>query len=205
MLAGSACDPTRPAPASSTPRRAMVRTTTKSGWRMRSAAARGIDVSIPNTVDEFGRYTKECPGFEGLEIITLEGKKRGQDGPANKAVMDKLIEAGALLARGMTTLRDAHSWRSKAPVIRRGTPQWFIAMDQPLTPAVPHANGQDAARAVPCRNRCHGVHARARARAPSFHGGGAAGLADLAPARLGRAADAVRRSRDRPDPARTRP
>jgi len=93
---------------------------------------RGIDTTIPNTVDEFGRYTNVCPGFEGLEIITVDGKKRGQDGPANKAVMDKLIEAGALLARGMTTLRDAHSWRSKAPVIRRATSQWFIAMDRPL-------------------------------------------------------------------------
>jgi isoleucyl-tRNA synthetase len=98
----------------------------------RKLEARGIDVRIPNTVDEFGRYTAECPGFEGLEIIRLEGKKRGEDGPANKAVIDKLIEAGALLARGQTTLRDAHSWRSKAPVIRRATPQWFIAMDQPL-------------------------------------------------------------------------
>jgi isoleucyl-tRNA synthetase len=98
----------------------------------KALAARGIDTSIPNTVDEFGRYTNVCPGFEGLAIIELEGKKRGQDGPANKAVMDKLIEAGALLARGVTTLRDAHSWRSKAPVIRRGTPQWFIAMDRAL-------------------------------------------------------------------------
>ena len=91
------------------------------------------NTDIPNTVDEFGRYTKECPGFEGLAIIELEGKKRGQDGPANKAVVDKLVEAGALLARGQTVLRDAHSWRSKAPVIRRATPQWFIAMDLPLT------------------------------------------------------------------------
>ncbi|MEC7291822.1 MAG: class I tRNA ligase family protein, partial [Pseudomonadota bacterium] len=31
----------------------------------------------------------------------------------------------------MTEIRDAHSWRSKAPVIRRATPQWFIAMDTP--------------------------------------------------------------------------
>jgi isoleucyl-tRNA synthetase len=31
----------------------------------------------------------------------------------------------------MTTIRDAHSWRSKAPVIRRATPQWFISMDKP--------------------------------------------------------------------------
>jgi isoleucyl-tRNA synthetase len=53
--------------------------------------------------------------------------------------MDKLIEAGALLARGMTTLRDAHSWRSKAPVIRRATAQWFIAMDQPLN----HLKGKE--------------------------------------------------------------
>ena len=30
----------------------------------------------------------------------------------------------------MATIRDAHSWRSKAPVIRRATPQWFIAMDR---------------------------------------------------------------------------
>jgi isoleucyl-tRNA synthetase len=90
------------------------------------------NTDIPNTVDEFGRYTKECPGFEGLAIIELEGKKRGQDGPANRAVVEKLAETGALLARGQTTLRDAHSWRSKAPVIRRATPQWFIAMDLPL-------------------------------------------------------------------------
>ncbi|MDZ4761375.1 MAG: isoleucine--tRNA ligase [Alphaproteobacteria bacterium] len=88
------------------------------------------NTDIPNTVDAFGRYTSECPGFEGLEIIRLDGKKRGEDGPANRAVVDKLIESGNLLARGTTTLRDAHSWRSKAPVIRRATPQWFIAMDE---------------------------------------------------------------------------
>ncbi|MBI1359498.1 MAG: isoleucine--tRNA ligase [Alphaproteobacteria bacterium] len=90
------------------------------------------NTDIPDTVDAFGRYTKECPGFDGLEIIRLEGKKRGEDGPANKAVIEKLVEAGNLLARGQTVVRDAISWRSKAPVIRRATPQWFIAMDVPL-------------------------------------------------------------------------
>jgi isoleucyl-tRNA synthetase len=98
----------------------------------RELSARGIDAAIPDTVDAFGRYTAQCPGFEGLEIIRLDGKRRGEDGPANKAVTDKLIQAGMLLARGATVLRDAHSWRSKAPVIRRATPQWFIAMDQKL-------------------------------------------------------------------------
>ncbi|MEZ5960530.1 MAG: class I tRNA ligase family protein [Hyphomonadaceae bacterium] len=51
---------------------------------------------IPFTVDEDGKLTNEAPMFEGLEVIQLEGKNLGKDGPANKAVMDKLIEVGAL-------------------------------------------------------------------------------------------------------------
>ncbi|WP_395644786.1 isoleucine--tRNA ligase [Terricaulis sp.] len=86
---------------------------------------------IPFTVDEEGRFTKEAPGFEGLEILQLEGKNVGKDGPANKAVMDKLIEVGALLARGQLKHSYPHSWRSHAPLIFRNTPQWFIALDKP--------------------------------------------------------------------------
>jgi isoleucyl-tRNA synthetase len=86
---------------------------------------------IPFTVDEDGRFTKEAPGFEGLEVIQLEGKGLGKDGPANKAVMDALIEVGALLARGQLKHSYPHSWRSKAPLIFRNTPQWFIALDKP--------------------------------------------------------------------------
>jgi isoleucyl-tRNA synthetase len=85
---------------------------------------------IPFTVDEEGRFTKEAPGFEGLEILQLEGKNLGKDGPANKAVMDALINAGMLLARGQLKHSYPHSWRSKAPLIFRNTPQWFIAMDK---------------------------------------------------------------------------
>ncbi|MFN3464862.1 MAG: isoleucine--tRNA ligase [Terricaulis sp.] len=86
---------------------------------------------IPFTVDEDGKLTKEAPMFEGLEVIQLEGKNLGKDGPANKAVMDKLIEVGALLARGQLKHQYPHSWRSKAPLIFRNTPQWFIALDKP--------------------------------------------------------------------------
>ncbi len=86
---------------------------------------------IPFTVDADGRYTKDAPGFEGLEIIQTEGKNLGKDGPANKAVMDKLIEVDALLARGQLKHQYPHSWRSKAPLIFRNTPQWFIALDKP--------------------------------------------------------------------------
>jgi isoleucyl-tRNA synthetase len=87
---------------------------------------------IPFTVDEDGRFTKEAPGFEGLEILQLEGKSLGKDGPANKAVIDKLLEVGALLARGQLKHQYPHSWRSKAPLIFRNTPQWFIALDKPF-------------------------------------------------------------------------
>jgi len=81
------------------------------------------------TLDDAGCYTDVMPTrFQGLDVIRTSGKKRGQDGKANPEVLKALVECGNLLARGMMTLRDAHSWRSKAPVIRRATPQWFISM-----------------------------------------------------------------------------
>ncbi|MET0182976.1 MAG: isoleucine--tRNA ligase [Caulobacterales bacterium] len=86
---------------------------------------------IPYTVDEEGKLTSGAPGFEGLEIVTLDGKNQGKDGPANEAVIKALIEAGALLARGRLTHQYPHSWRSRAPLIFRATPQWFVALDKP--------------------------------------------------------------------------
>ena len=87
---------------------------------------------IRQIVDPDGCYTDEVPEpLQGLDIIRTSGKKRGEQGKANPEVIKLLAESGNLLARGMTTIRDAHSWRSKAPVIRRATPQWFIAMDTP--------------------------------------------------------------------------
>ena len=87
---------------------------------------------IPETVDEDGAYYDHVPLFGGLKVLETEGKKAGKFGPANTAVMDKLIEAGNLLARGRLEHSYPHSWRSKAPVIFRNTPQWFIYMDQPI-------------------------------------------------------------------------
>jgi len=88
---------------------------------------------IRQIVDPDGRYTDDVPQpLKGLDIIVTSGKKRGEAGKANNEVIRLLAESGNLLARGVTTIRDAHSWRSKAPVIRRATPQWFIAMDKPV-------------------------------------------------------------------------
>ncbi len=92
---------------------------------------RGIDTRIPYTVDENGALTDEAPGFEGKRVITDKGKV----GDANKAVIDALVEAGGLVARGRLKHQYPHSWRSKTPVIFRNTPQWFLAMDRPFAGA----------------------------------------------------------------------
>ncbi len=99
-------------------------------WRKALATREGKE--IPYTVDEVGAFTNEAPGFEGKKILVTEGKKAGKDGDANDAVIAALIERGALLARGRLTHSYPHSWRSKAPVIFRNTPQWFIRLDSPI-------------------------------------------------------------------------
>ncbi|KIN73437.1 isoleucine--tRNA ligase [Sulfitobacter guttiformis] len=80
-----------------------------------------------------GRYRDDLPFFGGKAIL----KPNGKEGNANAAVIDKLVEVGGLLARGKIKHSYPHSWRSKAPVIYRNTPQWFAAIDRPV------GDGQD--------------------------------------------------------------
>jgi len=75
-----------------------------------------------------GSYADHVPGFAGKRILTPEGK----DGDANGAVIKELIAHGKLLAKGTLRHSYPHSWRSKAPVIFRATPQWFVAIDKPF-------------------------------------------------------------------------
>jgi len=82
-----------------------------------------------NVVGPDGSFTKNAPGFEGKFILDRDGKK---DGDANGAVIKALIEAGKLLSKGTLRHSYPHSWRSKAPVIYRATPQWFAHMDKPF-------------------------------------------------------------------------
>ena len=89
---------------------------------------RGIATRIPYTVDAGGFLTKDAPGFEGRSVITEKGDK----GDANQAVIEALVAAGRLVARGKLRHQYPHSWRSKKPVIFRNTPQWFIAMDRDI-------------------------------------------------------------------------
>lgn len=75
----------------------------------------GIEALCP--VDERGYFTDEAPGFSGLFYDD-----------ANKAVSEKLEEAGALLTLKFITHSYPHDWRTKKPTIFRATSQWFASI-----------------------------------------------------------------------------
>ncbi|MEM9138364.1 MAG: isoleucine--tRNA ligase [Pseudomonadota bacterium] len=90
----------------------------------------GVKHNLPMThnVMEDGTFRQDLPFFGGAVIFDHKGKEKD----ANKRVIDKLVELGALIARGRLKHSYPHSWRSKAPLIFRNTPQWFVAIDEPL-------------------------------------------------------------------------
>ncbi|MDO6962503.1 isoleucine--tRNA ligase [Rhizobium alvei] len=102
--------------------------------KARELEARGISSKIPFTVGDDGFYTDEAPGFgpsaEGGAARVMDDN--GKKGDANKRVIDALIAANNLFARGRIKHDYPHSWRSKKPVIFRNTPQWFVYMDKDL-------------------------------------------------------------------------
>jgi isoleucyl-tRNA synthetase len=75
-------------------------------------------IAIPDTVGGDGLYYKDVPIFAGVHVFK-----------ADEIVIKHLKDSGALLANGKITHSYPHSWRSKAPLIFRNTPQWFISMD----------------------------------------------------------------------------
>ena len=136
---------------------------------------------------EDGSFREDLPFFGGEVIV----KPNGKEGGANKAVIDKLADRGMLIARGRLTHSYPHSWRSKAPLIFRNTPQWFAAIDQDL------GDGQDAlgttirARALTAIDQVEWTP-KSGAQPPVFHDGIAARLGSLAAARLGCSAGGLR-------------
>ena len=82
-----------------------------------------------NVMDD-GSFREDLPFFGGKRILREKAKKGDWEGDANGAVMAKLAEVGGLLARGKIKHSYPHSWRSKAPIIFRNTPQWFAAVDK---------------------------------------------------------------------------
>jgi isoleucyl-tRNA synthetase len=93
-------------------------------------------------------------GIEPVFAVEGDGKYRadwgwlgGQGSVINKTfnsfegpILQDLHKANALLAHGDFNHSYPHSWRSKAKVIYRCTPQWFVGMDRPVKP-LPQAGG----------------------------------------------------------------
>ncbi len=77
------------------------------------------NISSSYTVDNAGLYTKEVPYFTNTHVFK-----------ADPLVIEKLKEHNQLLKDDKLNHSYPHSWRSKAPLIYRATPQWFISMEK---------------------------------------------------------------------------
>lgn len=85
-------------------------------------------LEITDNLDNDGSFKEHVPLFAGLKIYDENGKMDA----GNFAPIKAMEEAGKLLAKGSVRHEYPHSWRSKAPLIFRTTPQWFIAMDNEI-------------------------------------------------------------------------
>jgi isoleucyl-tRNA synthetase len=105
-------------------------------------------LEVPDTVGEDGLYAADLPLFGGLHVFKAAGP-----------VIDALRANGTLLAQGTLLHSYPHSWRSKAPLIFRATPQWFIPMEGPGELRAKALAAIDATRWVPAqgRNRIRGM------------------------------------------------
>jgi isoleucyl-tRNA synthetase len=98
--------------------------------------ANGIDPVF--AVDAGGFYRAGWLWLGGQGSV-INAKFNAPDGP----ICSDLRETGGLLAASADFKHSyPHSWRSKAKVIYRCTPQWFIGMDKPLTHLSPLTRGE---------------------------------------------------------------
>ncbi len=95
--------------------------------------ANGIDPVF--AVEGDGKYRDDW-GWLGGQGSVINPKFNAPDGP----ICSDLREAGGLLAASADYKHSyPHSWRSKAKVIYRCTPQWFVPMDRVMTHIEPKA------------------------------------------------------------------
>ena len=81
----------------------------------------GLKNNIPaeNTINDSGYYTDIIKHFSGTHIFK-----------ADKVVISELEKFDALIFTDKYKHSYPHSWRSKAPLVHRATPQWFISMEK---------------------------------------------------------------------------
>ncbi len=88
------------------------------------ASKNGIEA--PFMIDDEGVYLPNVKIFAGKKVYEDDGSY----GDGNGAVIRELINSNALFAKGKLRHQYPHSWRSKAPLLFRNTPQWFISMEK---------------------------------------------------------------------------
>ncbi len=81
---------------------------------------RAHGIAVPDTIADNGTYNLWVPRFAGKHIFKVTDE-----------ICDALLATHSLLSRGKLVHSYPHSWRSKAPLIYRATPQWFIRLDGP--------------------------------------------------------------------------
>jgi isoleucyl-tRNA synthetase len=91
-------------------------------------ACKAVGIDPVFAVEADGKYREDWLWLGGQGSV-INTKFNGPEGP----ICTDLREAGALLSAGDFRHSYPHSWRSKARVIYRCTPQWFVAMDKPLS------------------------------------------------------------------------
>jgi len=91
-------------------------------------------------VEGDGKYRADW-GWLGGQGSVINPKFNAPDGP----ICSDLRESGGLLAASADYKHSyPHSWRSKAKVIFRCTPQWFVPMDKIVVPADAGTGGEEA-------------------------------------------------------------
>ena len=91
-------------------------------------ACKKVGIEPVFAVNAAGFYRDDWEWLPGQGSV-INTKFNGVDGP----ILSDLREAGALLSAGDFKHSYPHSWRSKARIIYRCTPQWFIPMDKAAT------------------------------------------------------------------------
>ena len=108
--------------------------------------ANGIDPVF--AVEADGKYRADWAWLGG-EGSVINPKFNAPDGP----ICTALRESGGLLAASADYKHSyPHSWRSKAKVIYRCTPQWFVPMDKALNPSPLAGEERDLVRNEPSRS-----------------------------------------------------
>jgi isoleucyl-tRNA synthetase len=92
----------------------------------------GLAVLAP--VDGSGRFTEEAGQFAGLRVsdeVSYDkdgGLQSVKMSEGNRAVIDALMTAGALLKHEPYSHKYPYDWRTKKPTIFRATEQWFASV-----------------------------------------------------------------------------